>query len=236
MGKVRVGCAPCLWIVLCARPFARIYGMWQKQTGHIEIEDRKNRCVTKGLRDRNSPTCTLSQNGYGAGTDSTAYVPVHRTMFRLLLLLCLLLGGCCGCGWLACCDASRVVIIAHSRVAVVACVAAGAACWVAWGCTTSSSPGRVLGGPWVDCLCWGCGCVFCCYSCCCCCLCLCWCCGGCFCCVCCSGCACCCGRLTCCDASSILNVVHACVAVLACVSVVFACCVAAVHMDLLHGV
>ena len=141
-----MGCAPCLWIVLCTRPFARIYDILQKQTGPIKIEDRKNRCTTKGLRDRNSPTCTLSQNGYGARADSTALLPVHRNMFRLLLLLCLLLGGCCGCGWLACCDASRVVIIAHRRVAGVACVAAGAACWVAWGCTTSSSPRDVCWG------------------------------------------------------------------------------------------
>jgi hypothetical protein len=27
------------------------------------VEDRS--CAEKGLRDRNSPTCTLSQNGYG---------------------------------------------------------------------------------------------------------------------------------------------------------------------------
>jgi hypothetical protein len=42
------------------------------------------RCVKKGLRDRNSPRCTLSQNGYGAyeGWASMASAPRGRCPLR----------------------------------------------------------------------------------------------------------------------------------------------------------
>ena len=38
----------------------------------VERRAQKAKRIIKGLRDRNSPTCTLSQNGYGAGQDTAA--------------------------------------------------------------------------------------------------------------------------------------------------------------------
>ena len=69
----------------------------------IKIEDRKNRCVAKGLRDRNSRTCTLSQNGYGAGHDTATHDSAVMSLLRLpRLLCCLSLEPCVGCSCWSC--------------------------------------------------------------------------------------------------------------------------------------
>ena len=69
----------------------------------IKIEDRKNRCVAKGLRDRNSRTCTLSQNGYGAGHDTATHDSAVMSLLRLpRLLCCLSLQPCVGCSCWSC--------------------------------------------------------------------------------------------------------------------------------------
>ena len=61
------------------RAYARV--MWRAR------RKKESNLGQKGLRDRNSPTCTLSQNGYGAETTDLCQYAKQRTTFGACLCL-----------------------------------------------------------------------------------------------------------------------------------------------------